>query len=327
MEQALAEQESRFDPERPGAWAARRLLTLLIDAGERTEAEAVLGRVLDLYTPHLRPEHPGLSGSLEQVVDVLIAREQLDLARTALERIAHAKTAGYGPEHPEVFASLRRLADVQRRQGDLPGAAATLHRLLGAVRAHHGDDHEQVAATLLELGDATAAGGDLAAALPLLEQAMTVMARVRGEHPSTASFAIDVALAVHRAGDLARARTILDSAVALAARTYGEGHEEVARGLRALKEVAARQGDADAAQAAEKRLAGRPTGPTAGRVRLSRAYLERLEPGWETAIPPVDLAVLAAGLTTLAEDLARIGDAEAAARARQEARRAQSAVR
>lgn len=326
LERALAAQEADFNPERPLGWEGRGLLTLLIDLDDRPAAEAALRRMLDLYTPHLRPEHPALAGSLEQVVDLLVARGELELARLALERIAAAKADGYGADHPEGFVSLRRLAEVQRRQGDPAGAAATLGRLLAAVRRCHGDEHEQVAAVLLELGDATTASEGLEAALPLLREAMEVMGRVRGrEHPSTASFATDVALAVHRAGDLTRARILLENAVTLAARAYGEAHEEVARGLRALQEVATRQGDDAAAHAAAQRLAGRPAPAQPGRLRLSRAWLERLTPGWELAVPPDDLGSLASGLAILAEDLARIGDAEAAGRARAEAQRAQSA--
>src|SRR5690606_20920092 len=140
----------------------------------------------------------------------------------------------------------------------------------------------------------------------------------------TASFATDVALAVQRAGDLTRARTLLETAVTLATRAYGEAHEEVARGLRALQDVATRQGDDATAHATAQRLAGRPAAPEPGQLRLSRAWLDRLAPGWEVSIPPGDLGALVSRLTTLAEDLTRMGDAEAAARARAEAQRARA---
>ncbi len=325
LERALTEQEAGFDPDHPLVWVGRGLLAVLIDQGDRPAAETALQRVLDLYTTHLRPEHPELAASVEQVVDLLVSRGELELAKVALERIVAAKAEGFGPDHPERLASLRRLADVQRRQGNPLGAAGTLRELLDAVRRRHGDQHEQVAAVLLELGDATAAAGDLETALPLLREAMEMMGRVRGrEHPSTASFATDVALAVQRAGDLTRARTLLETAVTLATRAYGEAHEEVARGLRALQDVATRQGDDATAHAAAQRLAGRPAAPEPGQLRLSRAWLDRLAPGWEVSIPPGDLGALVSGLTTLAEDLTRMGDAEAAARARAEAQRARA---
>jgi len=157
---------------------------VLVSAGRGERAVEVLHEAAAIHERH--PDLPAflraittnrLSGALLATGDLTGAEEH---ARAAL----FTYRATFGDEHRSVAAALRSLSDVLRARGDLAGACEASAQVLEIELGEFGADSLEVALARGRVGCLLAATGRTEQARPLLELAVTGLARfVPEEHP------------------------------------------------------------------------------------------------------------------------------------------------
>jgi tetratricopeptide (TPR) repeat protein len=183
----------------------------------------------------------------QQRAAALVAKGDLNRAKTLLEEVARRRARVDGPESVLTLSALGDLANVQRLLGDLAGFRATAERVVeGAVHAF-GEGHPATFAARTKLGLAMVEQGQLQQARALLEDALA------GDSPAVAE-AEDrrraqrlLATVLTGSGDSAYARILLKQTLADSRAVLGDEHPEVYEATGMLAEVEAALGKHDKA--------------------------------------------------------------------------------
>ena len=291
MLEAAALEAAAIDEVDASAEAARRARALFADAGDRTNAAAMLGHLASLARRNAAPIPERLAA--------------LD------DALAEAGRLGAGAAADEVRDGLGvELARAQIEAGDVGGAVALLGTLARRAGASGTDRLGVAVASLAAMADAMA--GDLPAALDRMERA-AVDGRARGQEDAGVTAFRDAALTAAGAMDYPRASRLKDEGLryadaveqsycahvltstgALIAWAEGRWDEAVAMGSQALTERGSRRGVA---------LARIPLGLVAmgrGDLAEARRQFETATTFWEAAGAPEQVLAAAWGLAETA---------------------------
>ena len=226
----------------------------------------------------------------------LLASGRVERATQVLEAARSTLESRYGVEHPYALPVLLALVDAYAAQGRYAEAEPLGRRALELSERVLGPEHPDVADALTVLGAMERSRGRLELAGDYLGRAIVVLEKaLGGEHPRVAAVLERSAETAAEKGDLAAAEAMWQRALAIYERSYGERHPGVPRALSGLAALERRRGRVQEAELLLTR--------TIGLLGAERATLVRLQ-------------------IERAQMLRETGSLEAAASARDEARKA-----
>ena len=174
------------------------------------EADRLIRKALALDTRNLGPNHPDVARDLEALGTNDVFGGRLQQGRANFERAVAIRTKAQGQLHPEVATDLMNLGSIAYLQQDSRGAEAYYRRALEAAGAVLGPEHPDIALTQSNLARLLVERRAYAEAKPLLEHAIAVVTRERGETFDDLAFYFDNLALVRRGmGDLAGAEELL----------------------------------------------------------------------------------------------------------------------
>ncbi len=188
-----------------------------------------------------------LSDSLGHLGDVMTRQAQFDAAEKVYREAISIESA-----RPKDRESQVRLANslygygvLLARQGRHAEAQKSLHEALKRQQSLYGAINPDVARTLKDLAQSVEDGGDLNAALPLMQSAVDMQRRLRGDqpHPDLAEALNDLALLHQMRGDYDESEKFYLEAMAMKRRLYGDKHPEIANALENLASAMQDRGD------------------------------------------------------------------------------------
>ncbi len=212
--------------------------TVYMGLGLYREARPLLDGALAKRRQLADVEPEALSESLNHLGDLLTLQAQYDSAEHAYRQSAAELARHPGDPHVEALlarslfglgAALAELGRYDEAENSLRDALARQQRLYGAA---HGD----IARTLQSLAKVIEQNGDLKRAVPLMEAALSMQRRLRGDrpHPDLAEMLNDMGTLYEEDGNYAEAARLLQEAIAMKRRLLGDKHPEIATGLNNL---------------------------------------------------------------------------------------------
>ena len=223
--ESLARLHGEISPE--ATRAASRLASLLYEAGELEQAEAVAREALSASRRLYGDADTAVANALSGLAAIRSARGEYDEA-AELHGQALAIDRAHGTPQA-VAADLDNLGVVQLRRAELDEAGALMEESLAIRRELHGDDHTSVATGLMNLGTVRMEAGDYDAAVDLFEESLSIRRRLLGEgHPNVAVALDNLGQAQQRRGDLEAAEAAHREALAIRIAAFGEDHPTVA---------------------------------------------------------------------------------------------------
>jgi tetratricopeptide (TPR) repeat protein len=156
---------------------------------------------------------------------VLLARGDLQAARTAQEAVYKARTGILGPQDPETLRAGRDVVEVLYRQGHVIDARQLQDRLVDAFTSVLGvDDLETITARAYQ-ATLLREAGQYARARAIEEQVVEARGRLLGpEHPDTLGARGNLATTLAELGQQAHARAIYEQLAEDCARVLGAEH-------------------------------------------------------------------------------------------------------
>lgn len=174
------------------------------------EADRLIRKALALDTQNLGPNHPDVARDLEALGTNDVFGGRLSQGRASFERAVAIRIKAQGQLHPEVATDLMNLGSIAYLQQDSRGAEAYYRRALEAAGGVLGPDHPDIALTQSNLARLLVERRAYAEAKPLLEHAIAIVSRERGETFDDLAFYFDNLALVRRGmGDLAGAEALL----------------------------------------------------------------------------------------------------------------------
>jgi CHAT domain-containing protein/Tfp pilus assembly protein PilF len=187
---------------------------------------------LALREQALRPGHPDIAVSLNNLAMLLAGNGEYGAARSLYERAVRIWEQARGPEDLEVATTLNNLAVLLRLTGQ-PAAAGALYERVLRIREHAlGALHADVAQVLSNMSVVAEALADYGAARSLAERALRIWEQALGpEHPDVAMALNNLAFVLSAAGDYEAARAHYGRALAIWEQALGPEHPTVAQAL------------------------------------------------------------------------------------------------
>jgi tetratricopeptide (TPR) repeat protein len=221
--------------------------TVYMGLGLYSQARPLLDRAVATRRSEMGDEPLLLSDSLSHLGDVLTRQAQFDAAEKVYREAILVESS-----RPKDRASQVQLANslygfgvLLARQGHYAEAQKNLREALTRQQALYGATNPDVARTLKDLAQAVEDGGDLNAALPLMEGAVAMQRRLRGNqpHPDLAEAINDLALLHQQRGDYDESEKFYLESMAMKRRLYGDKHPEIANALQNLASALQDKGD------------------------------------------------------------------------------------
>jgi eukaryotic-like serine/threonine-protein kinase len=197
--------------------------TVYFDLGDRTRAEAMHRRALDLRKELYGNEHPDIADSLHNLGDVLAGNGNYSEAE-ALHREALAmRQKLFGAEHPQVAKSLLNVAEVVWRQGGRSAEAESLDReALAMAKKLLGNDDVIVASALHGLSNIAHHERKYADAEAPLREVLAIERKQLGDpNPTVAGTLLDLGWALELQNKFAEAEPLLRESIAMRKKIYG----------------------------------------------------------------------------------------------------------
>ncbi|WP_437815778.1 CHAT domain-containing protein [Sorangium sp. So ce1078] len=312
QERHLAENPTNSSPPSRLVQVLTLLGELRMKQGDYAAAEQLLTRATSLHGKEpTRWSNPGVHGSLDSLVRLLLAKAEYDrgdallstipendsrsyigLTRAELE-IARAEYGRAGEllrnqlkgdcyyDRPRTARCLQDLADIHTEAGDPALARPLLERAVGILEKALGPEHPSLAAALERLASVQLLlGAEPSAVEPLVARALALRDEKlgTGHVGRTTSLMLRGDLALRR-GDPAAAERDYREALALRERRLGDGHPGVAEALAALGQPREARGEREAAEPLYRRalaIEEAAFGPSHPRVARAIQRLGRL---------------------------------------------------
>jgi tetratricopeptide (TPR) repeat protein len=221
--------------------------TVYMGLGLYSHARPLLDRAVATRRNLIGEEPLLLSDSLSHLGDVLTRQAQFDAAEQVYREAVSVDSSR--PKDPasqvQLANSLYGFGVLLARQGRYADAQKNLREALKRQQSLYGAVHPDVARTLKDLAQAVEDGGDLNAALPLMQSAVAMQRRLRGNepHPDLAEAINDLALLYQLRGDYDESEKFYLESMAMKHRLYGDKHPEIANALENLASAAQDKGD------------------------------------------------------------------------------------
>ena len=146
MFQTVIEEYDRLGMKDEAAPALTYLAKLVAGKGDRTRAEALLRKALDLRKEAFGPEHLNVSFSLTDLGDFETTRGRYAEAIEYFEQALQVVEPVLGKDHLFSVATLFHYGEAKRRQGRYEEALALYERTGKILERHYGPDHARLAA-------------------------------------------------------------------------------------------------------------------------------------------------------------------------------------
>lgn len=196
---------------------------LLLEVGRLQEAEYRFRLALQGLEQTLGPNHPDLSGALNNLALVLQQRGDLLAAQPLYERSLAIERAAFGDDHLQLAGIQHNLGILHLVRGDLDGAKRWLERSLAIKERDLGALHPSLAVTLDKLAVVLELQGDPAGAEALLRRSLAIRETLGPEHPDL-GFGLDhLAHLLLNQQRYDEAQPLLERSLALTRRLYGPG--------------------------------------------------------------------------------------------------------
>jgi tetratricopeptide (TPR) repeat protein len=221
-----------------------------MNLGLYAQAQPLLDGALGRRQELLKPTDPQLAESLNHVGELLRLRAEYQRSEvTYRSALAHR---GPDSESQRMTAvSLVGLAEALSGQGRFDEAERSLREALEIQKHLHGESHSDVAHTTEALAVAIFQRGDLQSARPLMDQAVAMQRRLRGDqpHPDFAQALNNLMFILHAAGEYRQAEQLLSDSIEMKRRLLGEKHPELALGMNNLASMMQDRGEYAGAEA------------------------------------------------------------------------------
>jgi tetratricopeptide (TPR) repeat protein len=218
------------------------------------QARPLYKRALAIREKALRPGHPDVATSLNNLAEFYRAQGQYAQAEPLYKRSLAILEKTLGPEHPHVAASLSGLAEICCAQGNYVEAEPLYRRSLAIREKALGPDHLDVATSLNKLAELYCAQGKYAEAEPLYKRALAISEKALGpDHPDVAASLSDLAGLYHGQGQHAQAEPLYKRSLAILEKALGPDHPDVATSLNNLAGLYCAQGQYAQAEPLYKR--------------------------------------------------------------------------
>ncbi len=210
------------------------LLTLLGKAlhraGNFTEAESALRRVLDQRQAERGVDHPSLTPTLNNLAILYFEKGRYAEARTLNERALAIDEASGEPDHRMTVALLTNLAAIDTALGDHAAAEPLLLRALEIEEQAHGEAGEELASTLNNLALVYLETGRLIESKNLYERVLTIDRASSGpESTAVASDVNNLAMVSDELGSMLEAEKLYRRALDLRQRILEPNHPDLAQ--------------------------------------------------------------------------------------------------
>jgi serine/threonine-protein kinase len=194
--------------------------------GRLAEAAEEARRAQSLAT-HPQANAEQRRGAHVALVDVLLARDQLDEAETLAQGLALESAAALGASAETTLWAELSLALIERRRGHFETAEQAYAELAARAAAVHGDRHPLVRVARRDRAEALQMLGRHAEALPLAEAVHAEFASDLGtQHPQTLQLASQIGTLYRHAGDFEVAMRWLEQALQARVQVLGTVHPE-----------------------------------------------------------------------------------------------------
>jgi serine/threonine-protein kinase len=127
------------------------LAAVYLDLADFESARAHGREALRIRRAHLRPDHPDVAASLENVGAAAREQGRLTEADACFGEALDIRERVHGPTHAQVARTLTLVADMRRRRGELPAARRLYERSLATYRSVLGPEHLQVSRAIAGL--------------------------------------------------------------------------------------------------------------------------------------------------------------------------------
>jgi tetratricopeptide (TPR) repeat protein len=252
--EAVASLRKALDVRGEDARTLGRLGQALLDAGEFSEAKAILGRALTAAKLDRAGDKLKLA-ILDSQALTLTAQGDLAGARRLEEQVLESRRRLFGTEHPDTLLAKESLAETLYAQGDLAEARKLVEQVLEAQRRLLGAEHPDTLVTLGDLAVVLIAQGDSSAARKLEEEVLAASRRLFGvEHPATLKVMGNLAWALALQGDLPEARKLGDEVLTARRRLMGAEHPDTLLAMSNLANMLDAQGDLAGARKLEEEV-------------------------------------------------------------------------
>jgi tetratricopeptide (TPR) repeat protein len=182
----------------------------------------------------------------------------------------------------KLASSLYGLGTLLAKQGRYADAEQNLRDALERQKVLYGETHPAVARTLKDLARAVSDHGDLNRAIPLMQSAVAMQRKLRGNepHPDLAEALNDMGVLLWQQGDGVGAEKFYRESLAMNRKLLGDKHPEIANGLENVAMTVQDKGDLAGAETLylqsldmRRELLG-PEHPEVGRTLLNLASLQ-----------------------------------------------------
>jgi tetratricopeptide (TPR) repeat protein len=218
-----------------------------------SEARPLLDRAVETRrnVPGIDPLE--LSDSLSHQGDLLTLQAEFDSGEKAYREAIRIESSRPDDRQSqiELANSLYGLGTLLAQNGRNAEGEKNLRTALALQEAIYGTSNPAVARTLKDLARAVADDGNLNTAIPMMQRAVAMQRKLRGNepHPDLAEVLNDMGLLLYERGDSEGAEKFYRESLAMNRRLLGEKHPEIANGLENVAMALSDKGDLEGAEA------------------------------------------------------------------------------
>ncbi len=235
LEEAAAITRRVLGPDHPeNAVCLENLSRSLRDQGEYRKAVETMRRAAALLRRTMGVRHPLYASVLGGLADALVEIGEVEEALPAARWAYRVKRAALGADAPGTLDALGALAGVCHDAGDLRTAYRHYRQAIAGYRAL-GYQDVGLGGALNNLATLLIDGGDHKGALPILEEAVAIRRKQRGDKDATFALVLSsLANCAYHAGDRRRARTLFTESLAVVRAAHGKATPNAAGPLQGL---------------------------------------------------------------------------------------------
>jgi CHAT domain-containing protein/Tfp pilus assembly protein PilF len=215
----------------------------LIEQGKYDEAIPLAQRSLTIRENILRPDHPDVATSLNNLALLYSKQGKYAQAEPLYQRSLAIKEKALGTDHPSVATSLNNLAVLYNKQGKYVQAEPLYQRSLAISEKALGTDHPDVATSLNNLAELYSNQEKYVQAESLYQRSLVISEKALGtDHPDVAISLNNLALLYSDQGKYAQAELLYQRSLTISEKALGTNHPDVATSLNNLAGLYSDQG-------------------------------------------------------------------------------------
>ena len=207
----------------------------LFQAGKYAEAIPLAQRALALNEKALRPDHPNVGTSLNNLALLYGGQGRYAEAEPLFQRNLAIAEKALGPNHAEVGTSLNNLAQLYWRQGRYAEAEPIFRRSLAIWEKALGPHHPQFARSLNNLAALYDSQGRYVEAEPPYRRSLAIWEKALGPDHVEVGLSLSNLAALHESqGRYAEAEPLYKRGLAILEKALGPDHPNVGQSLNNL---------------------------------------------------------------------------------------------